>query len=292
MGVNYNIYEKNQKYYSLNLKHEAESKRIPIYTNQTQKIKKLENNLKVGNNNLRFSTIFQWDGEGENVYLTGSFCHWNQFFEMKKSQEQNNKFFLNLFLPKGIYQYKFKINDKWKYNSNFPICKDKNGNINNIIDLTKEKTEDKFTPDFSTSVITKDEDENINDEDTKVLSYLNLFNDYSNEYLPIKNKIKEVPLKTPLLYNLFFSFKFLINKNNIGINIIFQGKEENILCKNNTNKKIIPFKKEIIEHFYVNKKNIKVNKNAQNKTLLISTAYRYRYKLITYIYYRPFKNKE
>ena len=171
MGVNYNIYEKNQKYYSLNLKHEAESKRIPIYTNQTQKIKKLENNLKVGNNNLRFSTIFQWDGEGENVYLTGSFCHWNQFFEMKKSQEQNNKFFLNLFLPKGIYQYKFKINDKWKYNSNFPICKDKNGNINNIIDLTKEKTEDKFTPDFSTSVITKDEDENINDEDTKVLSY-------------------------------------------------------------------------------------------------------------------------
>jgi hypothetical protein len=68
------------------------------------------------NNPERFPTVFQWDGNGNNVYLTGSFCDWHQFFEMKKLEDPNNKdnikFFLTLFLPKGIYQYKFKIDDQ------------------------------------------------------------------------------------------------------------------------------------------------------------------------------------
>jgi hypothetical protein len=90
----------------------------------------------------RFATVFQWDGGGTNVYLTGSFCDWQQFFEMEKCEdkknEKSNKFFLTLFLPKGAYQYKFKIDDQWKCNSNFPTCSDKNGNVNNIVDITKQ----------------------------------------------------------------------------------------------------------------------------------------------------------
>ena len=105
----------------------------------------------------RLPTLFQWDGEGNNVYLTGSFCDWQQFFVMEKCEDpknkNNKKFFITLFLPIGSYQYKFKIDDKWKCNSNFPTCSDKNGNINNIIDLTKQKREEGIT-DFSTSYVT------------------------------------------------------------------------------------------------------------------------------------------
>ena len=39
----------------------------------------------------RFPTVFQWDGNGTNVYLTGSFCDWHQFFEMEKCEDPNNK---------------------------------------------------------------------------------------------------------------------------------------------------------------------------------------------------------
>ena len=101
----------------------------------------------------RFATLFQWDGDGTNVYLTGSFCDWEKFFVMEKYEDpndkKNNKFFLTLFLPKGSYQYKFKIDDRWKCNSNFPTCSDKNGNINNIIDLTKQKGEEGTTDFFN-----------------------------------------------------------------------------------------------------------------------------------------------
>ena len=50
----------------------------------------------------RFATLFQWDGEGNNVYLTGSFCDWQQFFEMERCGDPNNKntkFYITLFLP-------------------------------------------------------------------------------------------------------------------------------------------------------------------------------------------------
>ena len=123
-------------------------------TNQTNNLKNAEYNHK------RYSVIFEWDGEGQCAYLTGSFCDWEKFFEMKKSLSENNKFFLTLFLPKGIYQYKFKIDNKWKYNSNFPTCQDDNGNINNILDLSNDniynKIEELAKTDISTICISKE----------------------------------------------------------------------------------------------------------------------------------------
>ena len=48
-----------------------------------------------------FAAVFQWDGTEKNVYLTGSFCNWLQFFEMRKfesnennSIQNNNKLYL------------------------------------------------------------------------------------------------------------------------------------------------------------------------------------------------------
>ena len=125
---------KVQKINETNLKNSLYHKEA----NQTNNLKNTEYNHK------RYSTKFEWDGEGQHVYLTGSFCDWEQFFEMKKSLFENNKFFLSLFLPKGIYQYKFKIDNEWRCNSNFPTCHDDSGNINNIIDLTKDNINNKI----------------------------------------------------------------------------------------------------------------------------------------------------
>lgn len=79
----------------------------------------------------RIPVIFEWDSGGNCVYLTGSFCDWNQFYLMHKNEQ--GKFILILYLTRGKHQYKYKIDDKWKYNEKYPICNN-NENINNYLD--------------------------------------------------------------------------------------------------------------------------------------------------------------
>ena len=87
---------------------------------------------------------FEWTSGGNSVYLSGSFCNWNQLFLMQKNPE--GKFLLKLDINnKGIIQYKFKVDNEWKINQNFPSILD-HGNLNNYFDMnklenTKEKSE-------------------------------------------------------------------------------------------------------------------------------------------------------
>ena len=106
--------------------------------------------------NRLYSILFQWEGEAEKVYLTGSFCNWINFYEMEKIK---NKFYFNLFLTKGVYQYKFKVDSDWKCNNNFPTCSDPDGNINNYINVAEKKMKE-MSSDFSTSSISDYNEEN------------------------------------------------------------------------------------------------------------------------------------
>ena len=87
---------------------------------------------------------FEWTSGGNSVYLSGSFCNWNQLFLMRKNPE--GKFILKLDINnKGLIQYKFKVDNEWKINQNFPSILD-HGNLNNYFDMnklenTKEKSE-------------------------------------------------------------------------------------------------------------------------------------------------------
>ena len=286
----YNINETCFKVNSLIYKNECISK-INQEQKSFQKIKYSNNNIfNKEKKSKRICTVFQWDGEAVLVYLTGSFCNWHQFFQMEKSQKQNNKFFLTLFLPKGIYQYKFKIGDKWEYNSNFPTCSDKNGNINNILDLTKEEKEEYFNNEFSKIILTKEEYINnviITDINKKYLdeSYC--------EFLPPKRDMKYIPQKSPVLYNILFNYDFFSNQKNFGINLFLQYKEQNILNENYSYKKILPLHQVQIDHFNINKKYLyKIkNKKHQNSILIIASTFRFRYKFVTYIYYNTNKNR-
>ena len=83
---------------------------------------------------------------------------------MKK--EENGKFILNINLPKGKYQYKFKVDGIWKYNDRFPTINE-NGIINNIIDttnwqITSENIEGKDTRASSSNALNNENNKNSN----------------------------------------------------------------------------------------------------------------------------------
>jgi hypothetical protein len=221
----------------------------------------------------RFPIVFEWEGNENNVYLTGSFCDWHQFFEMEKVEDPNNKnnykFFLTLFLPKGAYQYKFKIDDQWKCNSNFPTCSDKNGNINNIVDLTKQKREDGNT-DFSTSYVTTGHEQKL--DETKISNYSQFFdNEYTTNinnclYTNENENTKDNPIE--------------FNYNDLYYNFL-EEKEEN---DNYSYKKILPMRNEFIDHFTLNKNTIE---KYNDRNLITSCSFRFGFKITTIIYYKP-----
>ena len=87
-------------------------------------------------NKFKKNYTFLWDEGGNDVKITGSFSDWKIKFQMTK--DPNNQIF-KCILPLGneIYQYKFIVDGEWKFSKKFPTKDDGNGNINNIIDNTK-----------------------------------------------------------------------------------------------------------------------------------------------------------
>ena len=118
-----------------------------------------------------YPIVFKWEGEAEKVYLTGSFCDWINFYEMKKNKTKK-KFYFTLFLQKGTYQYKFKVDSLWKCNSNYPTCYDENGNMNNYIEVPEKKLEE-IASDFSTSSISDYDEEH---SEKSLYEFSNIFN--------------------------------------------------------------------------------------------------------------------
>ena len=114
------------------------------------KIKSDKKNIEKKDKN-KYPIIFEWTGGGNSVYLSGSFCNWNQLFLMQKNSE--GKYILQLDVNKGIIQYKFKVDNEWKINQNLPSILD-HGNLNNYIDLNK------------LDIISRDKSEATTDENT------------------------------------------------------------------------------------------------------------------------------
>ena len=78
---------------------------------------------------------FTWDEGGNNVKITGTFGKWTQFYIMKYSPEEKiYKCTLNL--PREKHEYKFIVDNVWKYSKKQQMKKDDKNNINNFIDLT------------------------------------------------------------------------------------------------------------------------------------------------------------
>lgn len=79
--------------------------------------------------------IFHWNEGGTNVKLIGSFSKWKETYTM--TQDPKDKIYkITLKLKRGKYEYKFIVDDKWRYSTNQQKIKDPRGNTNNFIDLT------------------------------------------------------------------------------------------------------------------------------------------------------------
>ena len=236
----------------------------------------------------RIPTTFEWDNGGNNVYITGSFCNWKQFFLMKKNSE--GKFLLTLDLPKGNHQYKFKVDNQWKFNDKFPICNN-SGNINNYLDTTNWEITVQNTDEGATTAQTSNTNENNEisklpnsfDRKTKDLNILKM--KYS-DYIPNKDELGEKIPGLPDHYKNLVNINLHSNQNKIGNNVFLGASEDDILSGNISYKRIRNIHHEQINHIIAN--------NNQNKTksksIVCSISSRYRSKFTTFVYYNSKKN--
>ena len=284
MGTDETSSKKNDSFYEndLNnvndfygLKSSSKIDNVSFKDKENDSLSRKELYSKTSGYNAIFPTTFEWDNGGNSVFVTGSFCQWKQFFLMKKDSSKN--FVLNLNLPRGIHQYKFKVDGEWKYNPKFPICND-GGNINNYLDTTNLeitiKTNDEGITAISTNIT-----ENNNDPSkaSKKCSknLLKVNSELSQNQNEFFDKITTVPIHFKNTMNL----DLITNQNNIGIKKYMSIKEKNVLSDNLSFKKINTAPIEQINHLN--------SKNLENQSIICAVSSRFRYKFTTFVYYKP-----
>ena len=198
-------------------------------------------------NNDKYPVTFEWNGGGNSVYLSGSFCNWNQLFLMKKNSE--GKYTLKLDINKGSIQYKFKVDNEWKINPHFPSKLD-NGNLNNYMDINK------------LDIITNNKSEVTTDENTES----------SN-----KNELYNMRLNNNKKYGNFYPKYEDMSEARIA--------PENFWTKINNNNNVRNIAIENINHLNVGLETNNKDEGNKNKNI-VSVVSRYRFKCTNFIYYK------
>lgn len=267
-------------------------KRFKKQQQEEEKINTLNNN---DSKNNKIPTMFEWSFKGNSVYLTGSFCNWKQFFLMKK--DETGIYRLILDLKRGFHQYKFKIDNEWKYNINFPLYND-HGFINNYIDTSNweingeyEKVE--VCPSlFSTSEIDiinhmKEKDFNLKLSKEFINSTVNYCN-----YKPLKmelfNNAQQFPYQSIMEC---INKQIYINKDkkdDKNKNICKDQKSEDkkkdgIIIEDKNDDKMILY---CIKNMHEQINHLHLKKIKVNKIMKISVISRFKLKFTTFIYYK------
>lgn len=81
-------------------------------------------------------TVLQWSHGGRMVYVTGTFNNWAERIPMRLSR---NDFTVCLNLPVGTFQYKFIVDNEWRFSPSQPLVQDAQGNVNNCITVLDEE---------------------------------------------------------------------------------------------------------------------------------------------------------
>ncbi len=83
------------------------------------------------------SVNFHFNAEpGSDVYVSGSFNHWNGKTIKMTNEGHTNDFYLTLMLPPGKHEYKFVVNGNYKIDSDCPnwVLNDY-GTLNSVINV-------------------------------------------------------------------------------------------------------------------------------------------------------------
>ena len=250
------------------------------------------NNIKNNNNKIDVNKIpitFEWESGGNSVYLTGNFCNWEQFFLMEK--KPNGKHTVTLHLNKGFIQYKFKVDNEWKCNENYPTIVD-NGNKNNFIDTTNwEISAEEETTNSTTELSYRDNSKSYNKSFLTNAKLTNSQNEYGNHFPKIE-EMNENCSKSPEQYKNKINFDENIKKINV---INFNNYIDNNMFGENDSYKIIkPINHELLNHMtYKNSNDTKEKNdddddinNINTNTTVCSIVARHRLKFTTFVYYK------
>jgi hypothetical protein len=251
-------------------------------------------------NNIR--TEFYWDEGGNEIYITGSFCEWKDFFLMEKNEK--GIYTKILMLPPGFYQYKFKIDNNWAYSQKQPKFEDNNGNVNNFIDTTnynqnmiqdkqQEKKEDKKeniekTQKFRIDNIIepKYKINNIKrNPSTKSTNSIGIYSDYST-YIPLKTELSIKPSALPGLYKTHYNLNEKKNK------IIYEKKFSQIEYIDHTNNLLTNQYVGFQNLYHIHSNHLHSKEISDTKNNVTSIISRYRAKFSTFIYYKEKKQKK
>lgn len=77
--------------------------------------------------------VFTWTHGGQNVFLAASFNGWKDQIPMVRSGQE---FSVVQELPRGVHQYKFIVDDQWRFSPDQPRMQDSQGNLNNVLDIS------------------------------------------------------------------------------------------------------------------------------------------------------------
>lgn len=249
------------------------SEKEDMISNDLAKNTLLNDNIKVNDQN-KVPVTFEWESEGNSVYLSGSFCNWDQFFLMKK--QPDGKRILTLYLNRGFIQYKFKVDNIWRCNEKFPIIND-NGNKNNYIDTTNWEISVGKSDETTTN--TEVSFKQIDNKSINVsLELQNAQKNYTN-YIPKLNELNVIAPKTPEQY-----IKNIDLNNNTS-----EEEKSDFYTESYDYKSIKSVFHEQINHMNYKIKNNKIVNNSRDKNSVVcSIVSRYRLKFTTFVYY----NKE
>ena len=244
------------------------------------------------------NVTFQWDEEesdSEVVYLTGGFCNWKQYFIMPKV---DNIYSITLPLPKALHKFKFRINEDFKLNKNYPVMKEGNNNYNYI---DTSETKDTTKSENSEKNLSESDNTDESDSSSSSSSYEPELEDREEKFRRKKNKMKKkkysqvFPKKcklnnyapdVPYSYNYMYNIDIISTQNFIGKRKYYEPKEHNILGDNCSYKKIGVLPAVEINHIHSN------NLIVTGDRALCSSFSRYRNKFITFLYYKPFNDYE
>ena len=260
-------------------------------------INNIQTNQNNNENKKEIRTEFYWDEGGNNIYITGSFCDWKEFFLMEKKEKGvYNKV---LMLQPGFYQYKFKVDDNWAYSKKQPKFEDSNGNVNNFIDTTNinindinNKNKNEVEEEIKENNSKDKNNKNNNIKRNSSNNSLGLLNnvEYST-YIPLKGEFNIKPLSLPGLYKTHYILNEKKNK------IIKERKFSQIEYVDQTNNSIRSLSNsKYLENnelyvgfqnlYHIHSNHLHSKEIVDKKNAITSIITRYRAKFSTFIYYK------
>jgi hypothetical protein len=195
--------------------------------------------------------------------------------EMKKNLN-TGYFEVTLDVPKDIQQFKFIVDNKWIYSTNYSIINDKN-NINNILDFTNYFPN--TSNDMNKSITKKKKKKSIKD----TIEY--------NCTFPKPTEVNSEAPGIPQHYLSCFDLNYQSKQDNL--ESIFHGKliieKRKNLIENNTFKDIVKIDHDKLCHICYNVRN--EENNNKNRYLRTAITQRIKHKFLTIVYFTP-KSKE